>query len=854
MCSRAERSLVTSTLLLSLLLASACFKSHPCGPERCDGIDDDCDQKIDEDFQNAAGLYVDPANCGGCGVRCDAVFPSASSTQCVVRDDQAVCEITECPQGEVRAGTGACVMTVAVACLPCSEDGECELRSPGARCVEDATSGKHCAPICRSDDACSDGFVCRAQTDSEPSLCVPASGACVCDASLEGVEFACELRAPEPDASFACAGLQVCSGGRLGECQPALGEACNGYDDDCDGSVDEDFVDAAGLYVTAEHCGKCAMPCAAPGEHIEALCQVRAGAAECVRECEVGFVDRDGLAANGCECELLDASRPRAGADADCDGQIDPSGPLVFVSPAGDDGQSGTSPDLPVRTLERGFELGRLLGRDVLVARGVYSGPLSIPEGIAIRGGYSPDFTRQDATLYPVVIGGAESLQGAPVLRCENVEQATRVEDVTVEATAVDLPGQGSTAVLLDGCGPALVLERVTILGARAAPGRAGEDASALLPALGFATLGELAGVAGGVGAPGGEAAPSCSASGGVAGSKQCPSGDVGGGRGGDAQCASLMCQNSPGRRCGNAGCTDFTTAGTCDIASARAVAVSNPPALDGRGAAPGSRGVATYDAPTNHGNCSFCDDNPSLPRFGDDGGDGARGVDGASGPGCASGVTIDARGRLTAADGGSGSAGLDGSGGGGGSAGGGFARIGNTSGSCVSRPGGAGGGGGSGGCGAPGGTGGGGGGGSLGVLIRLRAGQSRGPQLLSVRIVTASGGAGGDGGSGAAGGSSGSGGLGGVSEFWCSRSGGRGGDGGPGGAGGGGGGGCGGPSAGVYIAADGGVDSSYVDALRAELQVELAGAAGGGGRAGFSPGQSGGDGVGGTAGDVLVL
>jgi hypothetical protein len=439
------------------------------------------------------------------------------------------------------------------------------------------------------------------------------------------------------------------------------------------------------------------------------------------------------------------------------------------------------------------------------------------------------------------------------VLHCEDVQQATRVEDLTIEAAAVDSPGQGSTAVFLDGCGPEVVFERVTILGARAAAGNAGEDASALLPALGFRSLGELTGVAGGVGAPGGDAALSCSASGGGGGPKQCPTGDVGGGRGGDARCAALMCRNAPGTKCGNAGCTDFTTAGTCDIAGARAVAVPNPSASLGRGAAPGSAGIATYDAPTNHGHCMFCDDNPSLPRFGDDGGDGARGSDGSGGPGCESGVSIDAQGRLTAADGGSGSAGVDGSGGGGGSAGAGFSRIGNTSGMCASRPGGAGGGGGSGGCGAPGGTGGGGGGGSLGVLIRLRAGQARGPQLLSVRIVTASGGAGGDGGSGAAGGAPGAGGLGGVSEFWCARSGGRGGDGGPGGAGGGGGGGCGGPSAGVYVAADGGVDASYVDALRAGLQVELAGAAGGGGRSGFSSGQSGGDGTDGTAVDVFV-
>ena len=37
--------------------------------ERCDQIDNDCDGKVDEDFD----LFTDHENCGGCGTLCTAV-------------------------------------------------------------------------------------------------------------------------------------------------------------------------------------------------------------------------------------------------------------------------------------------------------------------------------------------------------------------------------------------------------------------------------------------------------------------------------------------------------------------------------------------------------------------------------------------------------------------------------------------------------------------------------------------------------------------------------------------------------------------------------------------------------------
>jgi len=854
MCSLVDQIVRGFALGALLLGVASCFDDHPCGSEVCDGKDNDCDDRTDEDFRTN-GLFVDTENCGSCGVDCSEVFPSAARTACVLSKGEPRCEIAACAAGDVLAGTGACVPEVPVLCLPCSSDDECGLRAEGALCEPDAIGGGHCGRGCESPADCPTGYRCTELAEGGRAQCRPNSGACQCDEAMEGAELACELRHEE--SGRRCAGIQRCLGSELSVCEPALEERCNESDDDCDGAIDESFRDGRGRYIDQDHCGACGRLCAPQGPNMEARCVVDGEEIRCQRGCEPGFVDSDGIEANGCECELRSEGRALIGGDADCDGEIDPTPDLVFVSQAGDDADSGTTPDAPLRSLARGVELGAMLGRSVLVARGVYAGPLDIPAGVTLSAGYSPDFGEHDFDLYPVLLEAPTGSAGVPALRCTDVRVATRIEGLTISASAAEAAGEGSSAVLLDGCGPEVIFEHLTIVAARGGAGRPGADSSARLGPLGFSVLAELDGPSGGPGSPGATPDAGCAPiAAGTGGVKQCPSGPVSGGRGGDARCAALSCDNSSDVPCGNAGCTDFTReGGVCDIGAARAVAVPNPSPAAGSGRGAGAAGAATYDAPTNHRVCTFCDDNPSLPRLGNDGGPGARGVDGAAGLGCSANLELDAEGRLHGLAGGNGASGVDGAGGGGGSAGAGYAKIGNTTGNCASLPGGAGGGGGSGGCAAPGAAGGGGGGGSVGVVIRLALGDREGPTLRDVRIVAASGGEGGDGGIGASGGSGGSGGLGGTTEFWCARSGGRGGDGGPGGAGGGGGGGCGGPSLGIYVlAADGGsVNDVYLDALRSGARVDRAGVAGRGGRGGFSPGASGSAGLEGTAADVLL-
>ncbi len=73
-------------------------------------------------------------------------------------------------------------------------------------------------------------------------------------------------------------------------------EVCNGADDDCDGSIDEDFD----LSTSAEHCGGCGRRCVQGPGASAAACE----AGVCVQTCLPGRGDCDGDAANGCENNL----------------------------------------------------------------------------------------------------------------------------------------------------------------------------------------------------------------------------------------------------------------------------------------------------------------------------------------------------------------------------------------------------------------------------------------------------------------------------------------------------------------------------------------------------------------------
>jgi hypothetical protein len=827
------------SMLVCALAIGACYTSRPCSPELCDGADNDCDGTIDEGFADTrTGVYASVDHCGSCDVSCPRAFPTAAATACVIEDAGPTCRVTACPDGERMAGDGACAPDVEVLCLPCATDADCTLWAPAARCLQNEIGGMRCGRPCEN-STCPEGFVCHAQDRGTPQ-CVPSHGSCTCSGELASASFACLLHNASGQA---CAGMQRCTSSGLGECAAALQESCNETDDDCDDAVDEDFVDGQGRYVSEDNCGACGRVCRALSPNTKAECLADGARVHCEHTCAPGFVDVDGLEVTGCECELREGPGIVIGADGDCDGEVDPTPDLIFVALNGDDTNTGEDVEHPVRTIQRGLKRGEETGRSVLVARGIYQGPVVLVDGVSLLGGYSPDFRARDFGLFPVTIESPSTDPSAPVLRCNRSTHGMTVDGLTVLGGDATDASAGSTAVYLDRCSDALTLSNVTVLAGRAGAGNAGADSSANLAPWGLTKLAQLSGNDATGGANGNDSANACvEQSGGIGGVKMCPRGDVSGGAGGAANCPDLstLCNNDGMTKCGNAGCTDFTnSSGVCDLDAAKAIAIANPSAASGSGMAPGAAGAPTYSTPTNRGLCDFCDDNPSLPRGGLDGEDGAKGDDGEAGDACDGIERIDlTRGLVSGGDGGDGTDGDDGSGGGGASAGAGFAVIGGTETGCGNVSGGSGGGGGSGGCGAPGARGGTGGGASIGVLVRLPSSTHAGPRLDGVRIVTGSGGDGGAGGIGAAGGAAGTGALGGNSQFWCARNGGRGGDGGKGGAGGGGGGGCGGGSYGVFMIGD--PSDDYVTGLRQGTGIEHAGVPGMGGSGGFSPGAPG--------------
>ena len=809
-------------------------------PETCGPADNDCDGQIDEGFVDDAGRYVDSEHCGACNIRCSDLFPLATATDCTVLDDEPQCVITACREGFIQAGPTNCVPLSSRLCEPCERDADCNA-AVGDRCLEypdgERFCGRSCGPESPFGADCPAGFSCSADNQ-----CRLDEGSCLCSAN-DSFILPCTVTSPA-DPETRCVGTQLCDRGNLEQCALPP-ERCDGFDDDCDGLVDEDFVDAmSGAYVSDTHCGRCNNDCVGrlAGDEINGVgyCDTTQARPECAVRCDDGYADVNGVQADGCECRILDAAVDTPdvdGLDANCDGIDGEVERGLFVAPTGSDDAPGTRAE-PLRRIQTAIDQAGN-GRDhVYVAAGVYSEALTLRAGISIFGGYSADYARRDLTGNETAVFPPQEVANERFGTITGVDLSvgqTIVSGFTIVGYAENRPSRSSYAVYLRNCDDSVSFFDNTIRAGSGGAGLRGGSGVAGIEAPDTATEGEVQSVS---------STPVCIAR--AVNRNE-------GGRGGRHTCVidGGEPQVTNGGDGGTADCPVF------DRPEESGAQGQSPPQ-----AGQGGAGGYNQELVANGNRCAcLVPQTNGSTEVGVPGTAGRGGAEGVAGAGCADqiGRVVDghwvagaARGvgdGPNAPDAGRGGAGLrgePGGGGGGGGAGSGVAHGASLQCNAISNEviGGGGGGGGAGGCGGEGGNGGSPGGGAFGVFVFFTAAPAGVPTLQGNRIERGFGGVGGDGGEGGEGGGGGLGksanALGAdqiVSLLACADPGGRGGDGGDGGNGGGGGGGCGGISAGIFLA---GLVGAMPGELARENVFPPTGASGSGGRGGLSLGLAG--------------
>lgn len=321
-----------------------------CMPvERCNGFDDDCDQRVDEGYPGlfarcslgtgacaAQGIFV----CGdtGTGVHCDAAQPAPRTERCNGFDDDCDGRADEdfpdlgdaCDDGE-----GVCRVTGE---WVCTSDGTARICSARAgsggpeRCngLDDDCDGHVDEGFFELGAACAVGVgPCRADG---VVACDPDSGLARCDAvagdggdeRCNGVDDDCDGETDEgfPSLGDACVaglgecavdGVLVCAEGGLGAAcgavaGPVQDERCDGRDNDCDGATDEAFADLG------QACSDGSGPCVVNGHRV---CDAAGTATVC------------SVVAGDMSPEVCD------GVDNDCNGAVDDG----FVPQCSDDQQ-----------------------------------------------------------------------------------------------------------------------------------------------------------------------------------------------------------------------------------------------------------------------------------------------------------------------------------------------------------------------------------------------------------------------------------------------------------------------------------------------------------------------------------
>ena len=492
------------------------------GDERCDGADNDCDGPVDEGFMGlgtpcgvGVGLCarqgVGVCGADGASVVCDVDEGEARDEVCDRLDndcDGSVDEAYPMLGAVCQAGVGACLRQGVQVCAASEEETVCT-----------AVAGAPGDDVCNGVDDDCDGSVDEAFPERNRP-CAVGEGVCrragVMVCGDDGMSLRCDAEAGEGGAEV-CNGIDDDCDGVADETWPLLGRSCDVgrglcrrsgvyvcdvddpsavacdaervagaaadrcdyQDDDCDGSVDEGFVDAAGRYVTLANCGACGTDCAAlwdPSPEafgVVPLCVAAGGGAQCGFECLEGRRDADGVGANGCELVVDEdavyvATRANGGADGDECGGL----------------------DAPCASIGAGLARAEASGAArVRVGEGVYRERVVLRAGIDLLGGHQRRTWIRDPALNVTIIDGRTPAgeRHRWTVRAEGIAVPTRFEGFTVNGESPLVGGNAYGVYVLDSTAALVIADNRIFSG----NGGRGEDGAS--------------GVSGAAGRPGGD-------------------------------------------------------------------------------------------------------------------------------------------------------------------------------------------------------------------------------------------------------------------------------------------------------------------------------------------------------------
>ncbi|MBM74143.1 MAG: hypothetical protein CMK59_01975, partial [Proteobacteria bacterium] len=251
---------------------------------------------------------------------------------------------------------------------------------------------------------------------------------------------------------------------------PDQEEICDNSDNNCDGDIDETFK-TNDRYESNEHCGSCNNSCSTDLDNASAYCNLTTAIPICDTICKPGYFDADGVVSNGCECEFSSSDDiPFDGIDANCDGGDGDHNDAIHVSTSGSDLGDG-SLNNPLKNISDGINLAKSQGKNyVLIAGGTYLENISITEGLTYYASMEEDFSSRDPLLNPTVV---QSSNSEPAMLAEDITNYTLVEGFTFLGGVDPVAGASSVAVVLKNSDANLYLAENTI---EATDGQSGES------------------------------------------------------------------------------------------------------------------------------------------------------------------------------------------------------------------------------------------------------------------------------------------------------------------------------------------------------------------------------------------